>query len=278
MTGSKIMGKIQPTHQLVKKFHQFVQVEKGPVNAAIIDLLSGNVFQVKKDIIEKMEKGSIDEISEFIEAATEAGLVIDVKPNTWFPENNLDPEPIDLDKEENINLEVHVEEGVDLEAVLKKLGPSIRKLVYYGSSLSKTQFNQENIKLVQREKDFQECIKLASVHEDFNKITHFSYRFNRCFNSCWGRKIAITADGFIRPCIYSEISLADFATVSQDRLFEIMNEYWTLTKDKVETCKDCELRHICFDCREIARREAGGELRAPNRHCRYDPYNGTWNK
>ncbi|MCX6579132.1 MAG: hypothetical protein NT166_02990 [Candidatus Aminicenantes bacterium] len=269
--------KIQPTRQRVKKFHQFVHVEKGPVNAAIIDLLRGNVFQVEKDIIEKMEKGAVDEISDFMEAAAEAGLIIEVKPDTWIPENKLDPAPTDKETEEDINLEVHVEEGVDLEAVLQKFaGPLLRKLVYYGPPRPDIQFDQENIKLEHREKDFRECMKMASVDEDFNRITHSSYLFNRRFNSCWGRKIAVTADGKIRPCIHSEICAADFNTVSPDRLLEIMNEYWGLAKDKVETCKDCELRHICFDCREIAQREGGGDLRAPNRHCRYDPYNGTW--
>ncbi|MDQ1350053.1 MAG: hypothetical protein QG657_354 [Acidobacteriota bacterium] len=272
-----MIERIQPTQQLVKKFHQFVHVEKGPVNAAIIDLLRGNVFQVKNDIIEKMEKGAVDEISDFMEAAAEAGLIIEVKPNTWIPENKLDPDPTDQEIEEDINLEVHVEEGVDLEAVVQKLtGASLRKLVYYGPRLPDIQFNQENIKLVHGEKDFRECMKLASVDEDFNQLTHSSYLFNRRFNSCWGRKVAVTADGKIRPCIYSEICAADLNTVSPDRLLEIMNQYWELTKDKVETCKDCELRHICFDCREIARREGGGDLQAPNRHCCYDPYNGTW--
>ncbi|MCU0289172.1 MAG: hypothetical protein MUF15_22605 [Acidobacteria bacterium] len=270
--------KIQTITQRVKKFHQFVHVEKGPVNAAIIDLLKGNVFQVKKDIIEKMEKGAVDEIPDFMEAAANEGLIIEVKPNTWIPGIPLDsPFSDDEEKEEDMNLEVQVEEGVNLKAVLQKFsGPALRKVVYYGTQFPKIQFDLENIKCVFKEKDFQECEKTVLVAEDFNQITHTSYQFNRHFNSCWGRKIAVTSDGKIRPCIYSDICVADLDTVTIERLPEIMNKYWTFTKDKVKTCRDCELRHICFDCREIARREGGGDLEAPNRHCRYNPYNGTW--
>jgi hypothetical protein len=50
----------------VKKFHQFVVLEKGPVNTAIIDLLKGNIYQIGNDIIFNFLDGNNQEIGEFI--------------------------------------------------------------------------------------------------------------------------------------------------------------------------------------------------------------------
>ena len=54
-----------------------------------------------------------------------------------------------------------------------------------------------------------------------------------------------------------------------------MYEYWMLTKEKVTKCKDCELRYICFDCRETARKYKN-YLYATNPNCSYNPYSGKW--
>jgi hypothetical protein len=50
----------------VKKFHQFVALERGPVNTAIIDFLKGNIYQIGNDLIDKFQEGDHSEITEFI--------------------------------------------------------------------------------------------------------------------------------------------------------------------------------------------------------------------
>jgi radical SAM protein with 4Fe4S-binding SPASM domain len=98
-------------------------------------------------------------------------------------------------------------------------------------------------------------------------------------NSCWAKKIAVTKDGKIRPCIYSNIVIGnmyddeDIQSVVKKAL-----KYWDINKDKVEKCKNCELRYACFDCREIAQRKSNGNLYAKNPYCNYDPFKGKWIK
>ena len=82
-------------------------------------------------------------------------------------------------------------------------------------------------------------------------------------------------DGTARPCIQSQIILGRIFTGDVNMIVEKAREYWKLTKDKVEKCKDCELRYVCFDCREIAMRE-GRKISSTNPYCRYDPYTGNW--
>ncbi|MCX6582273.1 MAG: hypothetical protein NT166_19040 [Candidatus Aminicenantes bacterium] len=263
----------------VKKFHQFIHVEKGPVNCAVIDLLKSNVYHVENEIVEKLEKGADREIPGFIKAAEEEELIMDIDPNHWIPELKLDPEPGEEDNE--TGMELHLDEGLDvyLDTLLKVFKHySIYKIVYYGRETPQTRQYRE--KLVFKKKDFQVCEKMACMDGDFQQITAASYLFNRRYNSCWGTKIAVTGDRKIRPCIFSEVIVGDLADLvngelDADDLIEKMKEYWTLAKDKVKTCKDCELRHACFDCREIARRR-NNDLLAANPYCLYDPYKGTW--
>ena len=101
------------------------------------------------------------------------------------------------------------------------------------------------------------------------------YYFNMRFNSCWGKKIAVTKDGKVRPCIYSEIIIADLKRSQLRDIIEASKRYWDITKDKIDRCKDCELRFVCFDCREIPHR-ATNNLYAANPYCFYDPYQGIW--
>jgi radical SAM protein with 4Fe4S-binding SPASM domain len=49
------------------------------------------------------------------------------------------------------------------------------------------------------------------------------------------------------------------------------DEYWELTKDKIDTCKDCEYRWGCTDCRVLALKEAGSTS-AKHPSCHYNPY------
>ena len=55
-------------------------------------------------------------------------------------------------------------------------------------------------------------------------------------------------------------------------------KYWTVTKDQIEVCKDCEFRHICTDCRAYTERnhfDGDMDLSKPLK-CGYSPYKGEW--
>jgi radical SAM protein with 4Fe4S-binding SPASM domain len=95
------------------------------------------------------------------------------------------------------------------------------------------------------------------------------------YNTCWGKKIAITKDNKIRPCIFSEIIVGDIQKNDIYDVIEKIRKYWTITKDKVEKCRDCEFRYVCFDCREIAMRKTN-DLYGSNPYCGYNPYTGIW--
>jgi len=266
-------GKKTALKMNVKKFHQFAAVEKGPVNAAVIDLLKGNVYQVENKVIDTMAKGAYEEIPGFMESAEKEGLIIEINEKNWIPSDEDNRERAE-DKDDEIGIELHVEEGIDPDAVIEKFGNhAIRKVFFYGGYLP--QIRRPGVQVVKKEKDFHRCVTKACVDGKFGRITESAYLFNKMYNSCWGRKVAVTKDGKVRPCIHSSITSGDIEADDIDKILEKMKEYWIITKDKVEKCKDCELRYACFDCREMAFRECG-DLFAANPVCNYDPYKGTW--
>jgi uncharacterized protein len=262
----------------IKKFHQFVVIEKGPVNAAVIDLLKGNVFQVENKMIEAFERGEYEEIAEFLDVATEEGLLIEIHEKKWIPprpaEMDIDSDEEDKVETSGIEIELHVEEGIDLDVILNKFNDyTIHKVVLYGPEIPKIE--AQNVKIVKAEKDFQQCMAIARVDGEFERISESTYVFNKIYNSCWGRKVAVTKEGKVRPCVYSSIAVGNIDVDDVSEILEKMREYWTISKDKVEKCKDCELKHICPDCRELALQE-GGNLFSPHPMCNYDPYKGAW--
>jgi radical SAM protein with 4Fe4S-binding SPASM domain len=270
--------KIAPDIPTVKKFHQFVMIDKGLVNTAIVDLLRGNVFQVDNETMEKFVNLKYEEVNDFIEIAEKEEIIISVAPGTWIPKlYQNDTLTFEMDQMSGkFFLHLEIEEEVDLNVIKEKFEDfNISQITYFGTEKVVRTFPGVEIKY--SKKNFNKCLQLSIVDGNFCKLTEERYYLNKKYNSCWAHKIAITKDGKLRPCIYSSIILGDLMHIDVDNLISKARKYWHLTKDKVEKCKDCELKYVCFDCREIAIRK-NGDLYAANPYCQYDPYSGRWSE
>lgn len=99
-------------------------------------------------------------------------------------------------------------------------------------------------------------------------------------NTCLNRKISVDKEGYIRNCPSMS---QHFGNIKNTSLEEALNhpdfkKYWNVTKDTINTCKDCEFRHICTDCRAYTERNnfnQGLDLSKPLK-CGYNPYNNEW--
>lgn len=101
-------------------------------------------------------------------------------------------------------------------------------------------------------------LKLTSCREHRQYRLILGSRFyneSQQYNNCLYGKIVILKDGSIKNCplshkiygtVFAEQSLRDVIE-SED-----FQSYWTLSKDKVEGCMDCELRYACLDCRYLS--------------------------
>ena len=94
----------------------------------------------------------------------------------------------------------------------------------------------------------------------------------RNYNSCLNRKIGIDVQGNIRNCpalprIYGNIGRDRIGDLITDEFREV----WGVSKDQIDTCKVCEFRYVCPDCRAFVKEPFSKPLK-----CNYDPYTMEW--
>jgi len=261
-----------------KKFHQFIILERGPVNTAILDFLKGNVFQVDNQTIADFENGYFEKIPGFIENAEKEELIISTSPGKWIPplDQGNDPLVKFQMKSTRIPLTLEIEENTDLKRLAAYLEDcNVGLIKYFGIEKIETLF--PNINIEYHKKDVSRCLSLSKVDGNFPKISEIEYYRQKRYNSCWIFKLAITENFQVKPCIFSEIVVGQLGSENIRNIITKMEKYWDLSKDKIEICQDCELKYICFDCREFAYRESGS-LCGPNFNCSYNPYAGKWGK
>lgn len=255
----------------VFKFHQFVVLEKGPANTCISNLLNGEIYQVPNRDIEKFNARQYTDIPDFMDSLKEAELVIEVEETRWIP--YIDPGKEDGPEFPPIILEV--ESGADIGGALdfaSRMMVEVKKIHYFGET-GIDEF--AGIPVVKMQKDFAACRELTIVTGDFDYIDQATYSFNMKHSSCWGGKIAVAKDGTVRPCIYSKQIIGGISSGNDGEMMEKAETFRKASKDKVDKCKECEFKYVCFDCREIAMQE-GGQLYAANPGCGYDHFTGNW--
>ncbi len=165
----------------IKQFHQFVKIEEGPVNSAIIDFLKGNVFQIENKFIKKFKEKKYSEILELIQSLEQEELIIDIEEKDWIPQLQDNWE-----EDEGDSFELELEEGINILLIMKIFcHRKIEKIVYYGD-IEEDLFDR--IKIQIRKKNFNECEKRSKVLGKFKRISEDFYIFNKKYNSCWGKR------------------------------------------------------------------------------------------
>lgn len=97
-------------------------------------------------------------------------------------------------------------------------------------------------------------------------------------NSCLNMKIAIDTEGNIRNCPSMEESYGNIKSVSIIDVVKApsFTKYWSINKDLIYVCKDCEFRYICTDCRAYI--EDPEDILSKPLKCGYNPYTGEWSE
>jgi|GEM_PF-59300 len=115
-----------------------------------------------------------------------------------------------------------------------------------------------------------DCGKICIENFSIN-ITTFSEAGK--FNTCLNKKISIDSTGNIKNCPSLNNS---FGNIKNSSLIEIANSkkfqfLWRINKSEINSCKDCEFRYICTDCRAYVQNTYDKPVK-----CKYDPYEGKW--
>lgn len=132
-------------------------------------------------------------------------------------------------------------------------------------------------KILQLQQQINSCdscgiINLKSLHVPNQK----GYAENRNYNSCLNRKIGIDVEGYIKNCPSMRNHFGNIrdTTLRQAISHPDFVKAGSVHKDQVKTCRDCEFRYICIDCRAYLSDDAD-PLSKPAK-CSYNPYITVW--
>lgn len=162
---------------------------------------------------------------------------------------------------------------------LFKIERRLRKFVFYDSP--KTDYKHD-ITLVTELYYIKEhihsekcCGKING--KDFNSnIQLFSE--SQKYNTCLNRKIGIDTTGNIKNCPSMEKSFGNISSISLKEIIsnENFSRLWTINKDEIKVCQDCEFRYVCTDCRAYI--ENKEDIYSKPLKCGYNPYTCEWSE
>ena len=121
------------------------------------------------------------------------------------------------------------------------------------------------------------CEKNLMKSANFQGVDIKTFLQRSHHNPCLYGKLYFDVYGDVFPCVMErEESLGNIKSQTVEEILagDISRKYQDLTKDHIESCKDCEYRLACFDCRPKAK-EVGNYLAKP-KECLYNPYTGIW--
>jgi len=118
---------------------------------------------------------------------------------------------------------------------------------------------------------------IGDISEENMSVDVKDFFYNQQYNSCWGNKIAIDTNGDIKPCLWSEKIYGNLneTLILNLVLTGICDEFWTITKDKIDVCRDCEFKYSCSECRVMVEKETGN-LYNKTFGCSYNPVSAEW--
>ena len=121
-------------------------------------------------------------------------------------------------------------------------------------------------------------LNLRKIKEPYFTLSLEHFLLFNGKNTCWNRKLVISEDGTILPCVFARSE--HVGNVKQQSLKMILNSeklryYWNFSFDYVEKCKECEFKYACKDCRPLAM-SVRGFISDKNPRCCYDPISGEW--
>ncbi|HEX3525524.1 MAG TPA: grasp-with-spasm system SPASM domain peptide maturase [Thermoanaerobaculia bacterium] len=116
----------------------------------------------------------------------------------------------------------------------------------------------------------------GKIHPGYFTVDLETFAEGRKFNTCLNRKLSVDARGEIKGCpslpkSYGNVRDVPLHSALAQRDFSAL---WSINKDQIAVCKDCEFRYICTDCRAYLSDES--DLYSKPSKCNYDPYTAEW--
>lgn len=121
--------------------------------------------------------------------------------------------------------------------------------------------------------DYKYC---GNIRQDMFVVNQPFFIEAHICNTCLNRKISIDRQGVVKNCPLMEQNFGNIKDYSVREIVDIpgFQDLWTISKDKIDVCKDCEYRYVCTDCRCIIKDR--NNIYSQPAKCKYNPYIGRW--
>ena len=166
-----------------------------------------------------------------------------------------------------IDTQNFLEITIEILSQLKRYN-CLSKIVVF-SFKSKSSFGFSDDMLILNSKDYNEDIRKTFSKFAVN-IRSFSEGLN--YNLGLNKKIYLTHNFYISNYLGHDVKLLVSAKEILPSLDKI-NSSWSVSKDSVKICKDCQYRYVCNDVDELIEEDG---LFVKKTLCNYDPYTNVW--
>jgi SPASM domain peptide maturase of grasp-with-spasm system len=169
-----------------------------------------------------------------------------------------------------------VEEYPILSGLTIHSSPENRSVkVDYGCDESARRYIEKEILFISQGIDSHLHCGLITL-KSLNAPTVGNFFETKLYNGCLNRKVSIDAFGEIKNCPSMPKSYGNIRDISLEVaiLSTGFQEKWKITKDQIDTCKDCEFRYVCSDCRAYVEHPA--DMYSKPLKCGYNPYTCEW--
>ena len=170
----------------------------------------------------------------------------------------------------------HREDYLDTEVkTLCRRYPRISSITFHTAPQNDQKIDDHEVQVNYTIQPIDSSAHCGIIHPDFFISSLPVFSEAQKHNSCLNRKIAIDTAGYIKNCPSMS---THFGHVQETTLEEVVQKdqfrsLWSISKDEVAVCRDCEYRYVCSDCRAYT--EEGARYGKPAK-CNYDPYTGVW--
>ncbi|MBO9729716.1 MAG: grasp-with-spasm system SPASM domain peptide maturase [Chitinophaga sp.] len=165
-----------------------------------------------------------------------------------------------------------------LDAVVRKY-PRLKAIWFHGAPVQKVErIFEESVTVVFLAKQVDSCLACGEINTMYFQSNIELFSESQHHNTCLNRKLSIDQNGYIRNCPslpqhFGHMNEVVLSAVLQDPAFR---KYWNIRKDDINTCRDCEFRHVCTDCRAYL--ETPEDIYSKPLKCGYNPYTNEWDE
>lgn len=186
----------------------------------------------------------------------------------------------------DIQLEISIPEKSNSDSIIPDLKditmlPIVSTVTIYTLHKKLLTAPAEDIKIQVLEKSVTGPKNCGTIRGNIDSVNLEIISESMHHNSCLNCKLSIDSSGNIKNCPSMARSFGNIAeiTLAESLSHKDFKQYWNVTKNDIDGCKDCEFRYVCTDCRAYTERThtnpEGLDLSKPLK-CGYNPYTGEW--